>query len=288
MNTARGHVSFAAGRRAKTHSAVGNAHDGAFAWSDFNDFDFYTNAPNEFAARATGGVRFVTAIDGAGSPTRTVRINPNAELEFGSQTRQMLNLWGPADYGIGIQSYTMYFRIDGTTPNNTSGGYSWFKGGSHSDTGNDPGPSGSEMMRLAGNGTLYVTGGAVAPLSDRASKQDFAAIDPAAVLDKVTRLPLSAWAYRMNPTARHIGPNAQDFRAAFDLGDDDKSIATVDADGVALAAIQGLNAKVEALRIEIDRLRREIGSLHALRDEMSSLKDALLRLTGVDLAASAR
>ena len=39
---------------------------------------------------------------------------------------------------------------------------------------------------------------------------------------------------------RHIGPVAQDFRAAFDLGADDKTIATVDADGVALAAIQGL------------------------------------------------
>jgi hypothetical protein len=35
---------------------------------------------------------------------------------------------------------------------------------------------------------------------------------------------------------------AQDFHAAFQVGDDDKHIATVDADGVALAAIQGLQA----------------------------------------------
>jgi len=33
---------------------------------------------------------------------------------------------------------------------------------------------------------------------------------------------------------------AQDFRAAFGLGEDDKHISTVDADGVALAAIQEL------------------------------------------------
>jgi hypothetical protein len=39
---------------------------------------------------------------------------------------------------------------------------------------------------------------------------------------------------------------AQDFRAAFGLGENDTTIATVDADGVALAAIQGLNAKLEA------------------------------------------
>jgi trimeric autotransporter adhesin len=32
---------------------------------------------------------------------------------------------------------------------------------------------------------------------------------------------------------------AQDFHAAFQVGDDDKHITTVDADGVALAAIQG-------------------------------------------------
>jgi trimeric autotransporter adhesin len=32
---------------------------------------------------------------------------------------------------------------------------------------------------------------------------------------------------------------AQDFHAAFDLGTDERHIATVDADGVALAAIQG-------------------------------------------------
>jgi len=33
----------------------------------------------------------------------------------------------------------------------------------------------------------------------------------------------------------HLGPVAQDFHAAFGLGADDKHIATVDADGVALA-----------------------------------------------------
>jgi hypothetical protein len=39
---------------------------------------------------------------------------------------------------------------------------------------------------------------------------------------------------------------AQDFHAAFGLGADDKRIATLDSSGVALAAIQGLNQKLEA------------------------------------------
>ena len=42
----------------------------------------------------------------------------------------------------------------------------------------------------------------------------------------------------------HIGPVAQDFKAAFYPGRDDKSITTLEFDGVALAAIQGLNQKL--------------------------------------------
>jgi hypothetical protein len=55
---------------------------------------------------------------------------------------------------------------------------------------------------------------------------------------------------------------AQDFSATFDIGRDDRSIATVDADGVALAAIQGLyqlfqeqNARIESLEAEISAMR---------------------------------
>src|SRR5260370_195691 len=44
---------------------------------------------------------------------------------------------------------------------------------------------------------------------------------------------------------RHIGPMAQDFRAAFQVGEDDKHITEIDEGGVAFAAIQGLNQKLE-------------------------------------------
>ena len=58
-------------------------------------------------------------------------------------------------------------------------------------------------------------------------------------------MPIDAWSYRNEGAIRHIGPVAQDFRSAFHLGYDDKTIATVDSEGVALAAIQGLNQKLE-------------------------------------------
>src|SRR5688572_18884044 len=78
-------------------------------------------------------------------------------------------------------------------------------------------------------------------LSDRNAKENFAATNPREVLDKVTALPLATWNYKsQEKPIRHLGPTAQDFHAAFNLGENDRTITTIDADGVALAAIQGL------------------------------------------------
>lgn len=68
--------------------------------------------------------------------------------------------------------------------------------------------------------------------------------DTGAVLEALPQMPIQSWAYRNHPTARHLGPVAQDFHAAFGLGADDVSITTVDADGIALATIQGLHQKL--------------------------------------------
>ena len=67
---------------------------------------------------------------------------------------------------------------------------------------------------------------------------------------------------------RHIGPMAQDFYAAFGVGPDDKHITTVDADGVALAAIQGLNQKVEAQQSELQQKQTEITELKARMEKL--------------------
>jgi hypothetical protein len=261
-NVASGIASFAGGTGARTQTAGGAVHHGAFAWADSSNFVFNTAAANEFAVRATGGARFVTAINAGGGSIRDVRINTNAEIEFNAVTRQHLNLFGAA-YGIGVQPFTVYFRTNDSGPV-PEGGFSWFKGGVHVDAINQAGPGGTEVMRLGSNGTLYVTGGTVQTLSDRAAKQDFASVDASDVLAKVVRMPLGKWSYRNNPMVRHIGPMSQDFRAAFEVGDDDaRSIATVDADGVALAAIQGLNAKVEAQAREIAELKHMLEALLA-------------------------
>ncbi len=60
------------------------------------------------------------------------------------------------------------------------------------------------------------------------------------------KLPVSRWKFTDDDTkARHMGPMAEDFAGAFELGASNKHIATVDASGVTLAAIQGFYLKLE-------------------------------------------
>ena len=104
--------------------------------------------------------------------------------------------------------------------------------------------------------------------SDRALKTNIVPVDARAVLDQVIGMPVAMWSFKTGPQYRHIGPMAQDFKTAFGLGDEnDKSISTSDAQGVALAAIQGLNAKLERDNADKDRqiaeLRAQVADLAA-------------------------
>jgi hypothetical protein len=69
-------------------------------------------------------------------------------VSFGSQVRQMLNLWS-TNYGIGVQSSTQYFRSDAN--------FAWYKGGSHNDAELNAG-GGTSLMTLDRNGNLSVSG----------------------------------------------------------------------------------------------------------------------------------
>jgi hypothetical protein len=97
--------------------------------------------------------------------------------------------------------------------------------------------------------------------SDRNLKEKFTPVDAVQVLERVTRLPISTWNFKTDPAIRHVGPMAQDFYAAFNIGPDDKHIATVDEGGVALAAIQGLNHKLNEKDAEIQAQARQIEKL---------------------------
>jgi len=120
--------------------------------------------------------------------------------------------------------------------------------------------------------TVAGGGGSWSSVSDRNAKQNFAPVDGAGLLARLASIPVLTWNYKaQDASIRHLGPMAQDFYAAFQVGEDDKHIATVDADGVALAAIQALyqrsvekDRKIQQLTQEVDELRARLTRLERL------------------------
>jgi trimeric autotransporter adhesin len=106
--------------------------------------------------------------------------------------------------------------------------------------------------------------------SDRNLKDHLEPVDVQAVLEKVSRLPIMEWNYKDYPQ-RHIGAMAQDFHSSFPLNNNDKMLNDADLHGVALAAIQGLNQKMEA---ENAALRAENADLKARLDRLEQLVHA--------------
>jgi hypothetical protein len=97
--------------------------------------------------------------------------------------------------------------------------------------------------------------GNIAVGSDRNIKKNIAPADTAAILAKVSQLPISTWTYKSEADGlRHLGPMAQDFRASFGLGDDERYYYPVDAHGVALASIQALHRLVQLQQEQIHKL----------------------------------
>jgi hypothetical protein len=137
-------------------------------------------------------------------------------------------------------------------------------------------------MKIQGSvqGTQFIAN------SSRAVKTDFQTIDGKEVLVRLAEVPVMSWRFKTeDEDARHVGPVAEDFQAAFQLGDG-KTISTMDAGGVTMAAVQGLYALLQErerdlheLRTEKDReiaeLRRGLAELETVRSEVASLRRAI-------------
>jgi hypothetical protein len=127
----------------------------------------------------------------------------------------------------------------------------------------------------AANQTLFWVPGSASWTftSDRAKKEGFKPVDSEGVLEKVAALPVTEWNYKGYPQ-RHIGCTAQDFHAAFPLNDDNTTLNDADLHGVALAAIQGLNQKVERQRVELQQRESEIAEMKQQLHELEQLLNA--------------
>ena len=76
------------------------------------------------------------------------------------------------------------------------------------------------------------------------------------MLERLAALPISTWNYKSESSdVRHLGPMAQDFAAAFGLGNDDRVINMVDANGVVMVAIQALYRRLVTIEAELEMLR---------------------------------
>ena len=156
-------------------------------------------------------------------------------------------------YATSVSSNSVTFRA--------SGGYRLFSN-----------PAMTSGVSLAPGATAW------AVISDRNAKKDLAPVDSVGILEKQAAMPVTQWHYNWESadTTPHIGPMAQDFKAAFYPGTDDKSITTLEADGVALAAIQGLNQKLEhevkAKDAQIESLKQSVAELRRLVETLAEKK----------------
>jgi hypothetical protein len=130
---------------------------------------------------------------------------------------------------------------------------------------------------------LAAGSGSWSSVSDRNVKTAIVPLDDASVLAKVAALPVSEWSYIAQGTGvRHVGPMAQDFYAAFGVGEDNKHIATIDEDGIALAAIKGLANRTERqdeeLRTQRAVIARKDRELALLERRVAQLATAVAAL----------
>ncbi len=131
--------------------------------------------------------------------------------------------------------------------------------------------TGTREFRFNPNGNLEISG-TYLQSSSRSVKHSINPADSSEILDKLADLPLSTWSYNHEEGVTHIGPMSEDFYEIFGVGSTDKGITTVDASGVALAAIQGLKAESDA---EIARLKEAI---HQQEDVLRQQQERVVQL----------
>jgi hypothetical protein len=137
-------------------------------------------------------------------------------------------------------------------------------------------------LRMQIEATQVIITGTLSQGSDVHSKNLLGAIDSSSTLDALVALPLNHWTYRDDPAETpHLGPMAQDFHAAFATGSNATSIASLDRDGVTLAALRALleNRDRRASRIRrnreiIDERLRQLSELEARVSELETLSSS--------------
>lgn len=205
-------------------------------------WDIGANEANFFVRDVTGGSLLPLRIR-PGAPTSSIDISADGDVGVGSAApAAALHVQRAASYAEPL----FLARVAGDDPVTV------------------PVETDTVRMKLEANGNLYV-GGTIAQLSSRRSKENFVAVDGGAVLTRLEALPILEWNYIGQAGGdRHLGPTAEDFHAAFGLGESDQRLAPADVAGVALAAARALKAEVAERDRRIGALEARLAKLEAM------------------------
>ncbi len=226
---AGGSSNTAGGQSASVAGGTGNVADGFQSSIGGGEF----NMANGRAATAPGGSNNVAAGDYSFAGGRRAKANHDGAFVWGDSTS--------ADLASSAENQ-FFVRA--------SGGARFFSNST-----------------LTAGVLLAPGGGAWSSLSDRHVKENVQPWDGREALERLSRVPIASWNYKsQDASIRHVGPMAQDFRAAFGLGEDDRHINSVDTDGVALAAIQALYEMVREKDREIQTLKERLDAIEKAAD----------------------
>jgi hypothetical protein len=126
-------------------------------------------------------------------------------------------------------------------------------------------------------GGAYCSGTTWVNSSDKNLKENFESVDGYKILSLIDALPIMKWKYKTDsPGIKHIGPVAQDFYALFGLGNDDKSISSVDPSGIALAAIKELSRQNKSMQHQLESTILENQHLKSELDDLRALVNSLI------------
>lgn len=273
-NEAYGDYSFAGGYTG------GTTYNGSFVWGD-DPTPVHTitdSAANQFIVQANGGVGINTAhAEGTAPLNSTLTIGlPSGTTGTGLASIKLKSVDGDASSvtlgGLRNLLGTPYpvFAVtsrnsDGTNFTNATFGHQRINL-NNAVASNGALTVGSDTTN--GNGAYLTFGGVWTSTSSRAFKESFSSVNVEAVLSKLIAMPVQTWFYKQSHAeGLHMGPVAEDFAASFGLGSDDKHVGSVDESGVAFAAIQGLNQKVES---ENAQLKQENAQLRGKFDDLAT------------------
>ena len=262
--------------------------------------EFYTNAPNVIGGSSINGTVSTTVVGatiagGGGSYSNAIGGGyveaPNKVTAYFGTIGGGFNNTVSGGFG------TVPGGADNTAAGNGSfaagflasadhdGSFVWCDGSAATSSAT----GGSVTMRASGGFRFFTGSGAVgarlvagdtswSSISDRNEKKNFSPVNPETILKKLAAMPVQSWNYKWEADTNtpHLGPMAQDFKTAFYPGRDDKSISTLEFDGVELAAIQGLHQKLSEQEA---RLKNKDSEIQELRQAVAELQKTVRQIT---------